>query len=382
MNNFWEFRNISETEGELILYGQIASSKPWWADEGEGIYANQFTKDLKALGNISHLVMRINSGGGDVFAANAIYAQLKAHPAKVTGIIEGVAASAATILLAACDIVKAWSNATIMVHDPLAGLMGYYNKKDLEKVGDVLDTVKSSIINGYISKTGRTAEELSALMDQEKWMTAEEAMAEGFVDEIMDDVIVEASMTKDNRFVVVNSIAHDLSGFNTRPTFTSAPGLIQSLQSPQNVAQQGSKNENQKESDGVPITNIEELKNEYPQLCNQLVEQAVKNAVETERNRMKEIDEISNTVSPELVNKAKYEEPMDAGKLAFMALKEDAGRGEVFIQARQQELQNNGGVKPENSPSDADQKKVQESANIDAIANAMNARRGGTELTK
>ncbi|MGG3504765.1 head maturation protease, ClpP-related [Paenibacillus lautus] len=372
MSNFWEFRNISESEGELILYGPIASAKPWWADEADGIYANQFTKDLKALGNISHLTMRINSGGGDVFAANAIYAQLKSHPAKVTGVIEGVAASAATILLAACDTVKAWSNATLMVHLPLAGLMGYYNVKDLEKVSAILDTVKASIINAYISKTGRTSEELSAMLEEEKWMTAEEGLSDGFVDEIMNDVIVEATMTADNRFAVVNSIAHDLSGFGTRPEFTavSMPVIVK-----EPVVSASNIKNNQRSDDTMAIKNLAELREAYPDLCNQLETEVKNSAASAERERIKSIDEISNTIAPELVNKAKYEEPVTAENLAFQALKADAGKGLNFLNIREGELKNNGNVTSELTPPDPNNKQEKEQSYMNSIADAMNANR-------
>lgn len=379
MNNFWSFKNVSESEGELILYGPIASKKPWWSDSGEdGIYANQFTKDLKALGDITHLTMRINSGGGDVFAANAIYAQLKAHAAKVTAVIEGVAASAATILLAAADTVKAPSNATVMVHDPLAGLMGYYNKKDLEKVGNVLDTVKSSIINGYISKTGRSVDELSALMDQEKWMTAQEAMDEGFVDEILYDVSVEASMTMDNRFMVVNSVLHDLSGFETRPTIGSAPVFKPPVKVAKAVIPDTTpviKNKTKEREEELEIKNIDDLKKHYPDLCNQLETAATNAAATSERERIKAIDDISATVAVELVNKAKYEIPITAQDLAFEALKADAGKGRKFLNERDQELDQNKDVKAEKDADILNKNKdqEQEAAVIDKVAASMNA---------
>lgn len=377
MNNFWQFVNTSETEGELILYGPIASKKPWWSDEGEGIYASQFTKDLKGLGNISHLTMRINSGGGDVFAANAIYAQLKAHAAKVTAVIEGVAASAATTLLAAADTVKAPSNATVMVHDPLAGLMGYYNKKDLEKVGNVLETVKASIINGYISKTGRSQEELSALMDKETWMTAQEAMAEGFVDEILYDVDVQASMTSDKRFWVVNSVAHDLSGFESRPALGSPPTFLPQAKQIQAAALPFIKANTKESDDTLDIKNVEDLKKHFPDLCNQLVNDAATAAASAERERIKAIDAIAPTIAADMVAKAKYEEPIAAEKLAFQALTADAGKGIQHINAREAELNANGAVKPGTITAEAQAKQAEEAANVDLIAAAANQNRKG-----
>ena len=93
---FWDFRAAADENAapELILYGDIAS-ETWWGDE---VTPLQFTEELNALGNVPEIVVRINSGGGDVFAANAIYTRLKDNAAKITVKIDGWAASAATIV--------------------------------------------------------------------------------------------------------------------------------------------------------------------------------------------------------------------------------------------------------------------------------------------
>ena len=93
--HFWNFQPASgENPPELILYGDIAS-ETWWGDE---VTPRQFTEELDALGAVPEIVVRINSGGGDVFAANAIYTRLKDNTAKITVKIDGWAASAATII--------------------------------------------------------------------------------------------------------------------------------------------------------------------------------------------------------------------------------------------------------------------------------------------
>lgn len=373
MNKFWQFRNVSDDEGELLLNGPIASSKPWWADEGEGIYATQFAKDLKALGSIKNLTVRLNSGGGDVFAANAIYTKLKSHEATVNVVVEGIAASAATIIMAAADTVKAPSNALIMIHNPLAGLMGYYNKEDLEKKTAVLETVKDSILNAYVSKTARDREELSKMMDAETWMTAEEAKAEGFVDEILFEENVDASMTSDNRFIVVNSIAHDLSGFQSRPTLGTAQALISppvaTVPTPPPAAEPQIENKSKERENAVEIKNLDDLKKQYPEFCNELA----KAAATAERERIKAIDDISATVADDLVNKAKYEEPITAQDLAFQALKADASKGRKFNTEREEELNTGNDVTANAGGADAD--KAINAAAIDAIAASMNQKR-------
>lgn len=217
MNKFWQFKNAGEdgaVEPELLIYGPIAEQASWW---GDVTTPKDFANELKNLGNISNLTVRINSKGGDVFAATAIYTMLKDHPAHITVKIDGIAASAATIIATAGDTVKAPANAQYMVHDPLVVLWGSYNPTDLEKMSEVLDKIKASILAAYALKTNMDKTELSAMMKNETWMTAEEAKAAGFIDEIMFEETLDMSITNDGRFMIVNSVCHDLSQFKTRP---------------------------------------------------------------------------------------------------------------------------------------------------------------------
>ena len=103
INKFWDFiAAAADKPAELILYGEI-SSYSWWGDE---ITPQQFSEDLRAIGDVTEIVVRINSGGGDVFAANAIYTRLKDHKATITVKIDGWAASAATIIAMAGDTIQ------------------------------------------------------------------------------------------------------------------------------------------------------------------------------------------------------------------------------------------------------------------------------------
>lgn len=367
MNKFWQFNSVSPTVGELMLYGNIRSEKPWWSEGNDGVYPRQFTEDLKALGSINELTVRINSGGGDVSAATAIYTQLKSHSATVTAIIDGMAASAATIIAMAADVVKAPAAAQFMIHDPLLMLYGLYNAEDMDNMKAILETSKNSIMNAYINKTGRDREELSAMMSEEKWMTAEEAKAEGFIDEIMFEEKVEASLTNDNRFLVVNSVAHDMTGFTSRPSLSVTAATLPTFPV---IALIKNKTNQKGSEDTLEIKNVDDFKKHYPEIFNQVVEAAAS----VERNRMKAIDEIANNISPELVATAKYEAPMNAADLALAAIKADAGKGVNHLNNRQQELQNNADIT--SALNAEEQKKAAEAQNIDLIAAAINAGRG------
>lgn len=367
MNKFWQFNSINPAAGELILYGSIKSEKPWWVEGNDGIYPRQFADDLKTLGAITDLTVRVNSGGGDVSAAIAIYTQLKSHPANVTAIIEGMAASAMTIIIMAADVIKAPAAAQVMIHDPLLMLYGLYNSGDMDKMKAILETSKNSIMNAYMNKTGRDRAELSALMTEEKWMTAEEAKKEGFVDEIMFEEKVEASITNDNRYMVVNSVTHDMSQFTSRPIISNKAALAPLFPIIPLVQNHTKERENT-----VEIKNMDDLKKHYPDIYDEVVNAATS----AERSRMKAIEEISANISSDLVASAKYDSPMNAAELALASMKADAGKGITHMENRQQELQQNASIHSQTPPGHEDLKKQEEAQNIDLIAAAINAGRG------
>lgn len=377
MSKFWSFKNLGDEEVELRISGEIVDDNDAWLYEWFGISAtnpNAFRSELLAHKG-KNITVWIDSWGGDVFAAMGIYNALKEHKGRVVAKIDGKAVSAGSIIPMAADEILISPGGIMMAHNPWTRAQGEY--KDMIKAAEVLNEVKEAILNVYQLRTKLSREKLSQMMDETTWMSAQKAVNDGFADRIMYQEEGEAPIQ--NAFSFSMLAIQNSTDTVMRRFFEQWQKVNQRDGSDEPAPQ----NKKTKESeDEVPITNVEELKNQYPQLCNQLIEQAVKDAVEAERNRIKEIEDIANTVSPELVNKAKFEEPMNAEKLAFLALKQDAGRGEAFINARQQELQDNGGVKSQDNLSDGDQKKVNETAHIDAIANAINARRGGTEANK
>jgi ATP-dependent protease ClpP protease subunit len=238
---FWRFTNATDPTGnsdpELVLEGDITDQDYWWDDNS--VSPQQFRQDLAALGNPNNINVRINSGGGDVFAAHAIHNMLKAHPAKKTVLIDGLCASAATIVAMAGDTVKMPVNAIFMVHKPAAMLWGSYNTDDMEKMSKTLDTVQDSIIASYQEKTGRSVKDLNALMDAETWMTAAQAKAEGFVDDVIytdPNGVNEAKPLNQGRYIIVNSVAHDMSRYNQSAIHAAFHTLIINGVVPPNVS--------------------------------------------------------------------------------------------------------------------------------------------------
>jgi ATP-dependent protease ClpP protease subunit len=178
-----------DSAGTVYLYQEIS------APEYGGISAKMFTDELKALGNVTTLDIRINSIGGSVIEALGIYNTLLAHPAKTkTVYIDGIAASAASfIAMAGTKIVMAES-AQLMVHSPW--IMASGNAKDLRNMADMLDRNTTILVGIYAKRTKLPADTLTAMLDAETWLTATEAVAQGFADEVAGSPAAEKMAAK------------------------------------------------------------------------------------------------------------------------------------------------------------------------------------------
>lgn len=210
---FWQFKAEASTPGvgELMLYGDI-SDMSWWGDE---VTPKQFKEDLDALGDISELRIYINSGGGDVFAGQAIHSMLKRHSATKTVYIDGLAASIASVIAMAGDKIIMPKNAMMMIHKCWTIALG--NADDMRKMADDMDKIDESIIAAYVEKTGMETDDIIELMTDETWMTAQDALDYGFADEIEESKQVAASMK--NGMLLINGQEMDLSRFQNVPEF-------------------------------------------------------------------------------------------------------------------------------------------------------------------
>jgi ATP-dependent protease ClpP protease subunit len=181
----------ADTEGEIMLFGTIGQD--WF---GEGITSKSFDETLKNLGDVKTIRLRVNSGGGDVFEATAIYNMLVKSEAKVIVEIEGVAASAATLISMAGDEVRISENAHFMIH--AASGMAWGNADQLRNYLKLLDNADSLIRTTYAAKTGMDDAELEDMMSFDNWMTAQEALDNGFVDAIDGVKKVKPHVTPDD----------------------------------------------------------------------------------------------------------------------------------------------------------------------------------------
>lgn len=202
VSKFWKIKNEVESASvELYLYGQIAEES--WRENDKS--AKEFADDLAACGG-KNITLRINSPGGDIFAAQAIYNVLKAYPGKVTAHIDGICASAATVVACGAGKVVMPKNALYMIHNPMACVFDMLDAEALRKMADTLAKVKETVVNVYKDRAGgkMSVDEIIRFMDEETWMSAEEALEKGLIDEI-DDYVIDAQMK--SGLVVVNSIS-------------------------------------------------------------------------------------------------------------------------------------------------------------------------------
>ena len=170
---------------KINIKGPIVSNSDAWIYEWFGIEATspQKVNDALEKANGEDIEVEINSGGGSVFAGSEIYTALKSYKGDVIVKIVGLAASAASVIAMAGNKVMMSPTAQIMIHNVSSRAEGDY--RDMEHTADVLKNADNTIANAYRIKTGKTQEELLALMDKETWMTADKAKELGFVDEIM-----------------------------------------------------------------------------------------------------------------------------------------------------------------------------------------------------
>ena len=167
---------------EVLIYDEIGAY---------GVTAKGFLAELGALPDDAAIDLRLNSPGGSVFDAVAIYNALKRHAGEITVWIDGIAASAASYIAMAGDIIVMPENAFLMIHDPSGLVMG--TAEDMRSTAEALDKVKGSLIQGYSSKSGKADNEIATLMAAETWLDAKEALDLGFIDRIAAPVKLAAS---------------------------------------------------------------------------------------------------------------------------------------------------------------------------------------------
>ena len=253
-----------------------------------------FAADLATIPAMDDLTVRICSGGGDVWAAQAIGAMLENRLGTVTAQIEGICASAATIVASHCKVVKAAEDATYMIHPIKVNPNGFVDMEGLKQLMDALTVMRTNVLNQYAKKTGHTVEEVAAWMDATSWWTAAEAKENGFIDEITESNQT-AKIENRNGALFVNSIAVP-GTFDDAPEFVRnravvAPATTDGFVNNTDPAGKPDKNDG---GNDMEFKNADELRNGCPDLVKEIVDEAHAEAQKQERDRLAAIETVES----------------------------------------------------------------------------------------
>lgn len=189
----YEMKKTASDRGEILLYGLIGQD--WF---GDGNTSKGFANDLKALGDVKTIDLRIDSEGGDVFTGKAIYSLLNEHKAEVIVHVDGLAASAASFIAMVGNTIEMAEGAFMMIHDCWSFAIG--NAAEMRKTADLLDKVNDTIIEVYVARTGSKDADIRQWMADETWMTAKECVKRGFADKVNENLKVAAAIRDPSLF--------------------------------------------------------------------------------------------------------------------------------------------------------------------------------------
>lgn len=175
VGSWYAIRNVTADNAEVSIYDEIG----YW-----GVTASEFVKELGSV-QATNLSVRINSPGGDVFDGLAILNSLRAHPAKKTVTVEGLAASAASFIAMAGDTIQMAPQSMMMIHDASGLAIG--NAQDMRELADLLDKTSDNIAAVYAQRTGKPQDEWRKAMLAETWYTDQEAVDAGLADSVVKD---------------------------------------------------------------------------------------------------------------------------------------------------------------------------------------------------
>ncbi len=383
----YDFVENNESELEINMYGEVVEDVPvdWWTGKPIGglyICEKDFLEDLDQYKEKSKITIRINSVGGDLYAGIAIANRLNGLEAEITTIADALCASAAVAIYQTGDTRKVFTGSQIMIHEPSCCIYGRYDVKGIKKLERQLEAAKKSIVETYKERTGRTEDEIKKMVTDDTWMTGQEAIDEGFADELIEGN-VSVGVTEDKQAVISNGIMFRAKDFLSLP---------RNLRILKNEMESGEKMPAIIDEDkgGKEIMTKQELMNSQPDLYKEIVEDVkkelsgeVSKAVKEERERIKEIDEIANSVGDEkMVKDAMFgEKPLNASELALAALRKQNQLGAQFIEKAEEDVSDSGvnDVKPKPNAGTKSKEEQEEQDIMDGAALILGKSEGGAK---
>lgn len=381
--NFYAMSSQDGVSAEIQMYGDVVETWPtdWWTGErleGSYIAQDEFLRDLKAVEDCHDVTIRLNSYGGDAVVGILIHNRLRelaAKGVKLTCIVDGVAMSAGSVIMCACDTVRVNPSSLVMIHKGWVFLYGGYNADDLRKNAESMDSYDKAMVSVYKRKSGLSETVISHMMSDETYMTGKEAVEKGFADELIEDAEpLSLAASADGRCLFVQGRKmHLCPGMmlpESIPTITSEAQASVAIENPPVVtgANEG----------GMNSMTMEELRAKYPESVAQIeaearaavnIDAAVANAVQAEERRLQEIDAVAALFPDELVQEAKYgEKKCSAQELAYRAAQKAAAQGKAFLANMSADAAGSGAQSVPAAPGKADETGGAE--NIEAAARA------------
>ena len=389
---FWNVATVGDDEAEITLYGDVMSRQPtdWWTGEPEpGLYITPegFMEDLAAVKDKGHITVKLNSCGGDLYTGIAIHNALKALSGEVNVVVEGIAASAASVIMCAGDTVTVYPGSLVMIHGVSVYLWDSLNIQDMKQLMKGMDASERAVAEIYNAKTGIAVDTLRGMMTKETWLTGREALEKGFADNLLEDEEdPDMSMSHDRKVLYVNGIGHNVEGLR------HIPGTIPIQKSAKPAARPAANirptNQAAKPEGGKNHMTLEELKAQEPDLVSQIEQAAVgaataqtTDAVTAERQRLAAIDSIAASIPDQkMVHDAKYgDNPCTAQELCFRVMQQSAASGQNFLANYEKDGAASGvgdvGAAP-NGGAGVNQEE-QDAADIQAVVAAYNQTKGG-----
>ncbi|WP_410495809.1 Clp protease ClpP [Cellulosilyticum sp. ST5] len=293
--------------------------------------AAMVTKALQQA-NGEDVEVHINSYGGSTYVGSEIYTAIKDYKGKVLNKIVGLAASAASIVAMAAECLIS-PTGEMMIHCASTGNEGNY--RSMDDTSQMLQVTDRTLVNAYVLKTGKSAEEIKSLMDAETWLTPQQALELKLVDKIMfvedgqldSTVQLQPVAALHEGFIVPNTdIVNELIKCGNVDAFKEK--FMKGFNGQYVPVATLDIDENEK---GVQKMTVNEFKEKHPELFNQITNEAKEQGANEERSRIQAIESIAASIPRNLIEDAKYNNPIDAKELAFVAAQDAAKKGQQFL---------------------------------------------------
>ena len=391
LRNGYEINALGRS-ATITMYGQIVESRPWWAEDSDlFIVLKEFIDDLESLKDVTDLTVRLSSVGGDAYSSLVIHNrlhELSRNGTNVTGIVDGVAMSGGSLILCGCNTVRVNPSSIVMVHDCWRYVWDMANSSDLRKMADEMDVTNNSQAEIYVRKTGKSMEEIRAMMKETTYMSGREAVENGFADELIEDAKdPDIEVSADRRTLYACGRKMRIAAMGQLPEGIKTH--VDVIETDDNTVNPETEDTDvngvdiippeEGETKGGPTTmNWEEFATQNPDAAQEALAQARAEGAANERQRLSEIDSMAGVFDAETIQAAKYgENPCTAAEMAFRAAQEMAKQGRTFLNQMQADYRESGADAVGAAPATEEDNKPMTAEDRKAAGKAMSKKLSG-----